>query len=366
MKNSPPPTVAQPSPETQDRPVINANAIAVKITAYAPAAEVIRGRLDAFELVWPVTGSAYWLGDWGLKHLLTRGDVALLRCGGRAGMATTGEMCQLLSVRFELEHLPATWPAVDRWPVVRRMESGDLCRELLCFLLTLSRREANDAIRAEFTRRVLELLLGVYVTGTAAINAPPIWPMPTVVQKALGYIRDQLGKYPNRPITTEQIAEAVGLSRARLYELFTEHVKSTVHGEIRRARLDRAVELLYASPYPVETIAHFTGFSTRQKLQQLVMEEFGMSAIKLRVRLQSGDVPMPALRSPLLAGSALDPAQLKVLDDEPAVDELDEEADESAPKYEIMEENQTQRCGDVAAMMLEGGIPGGSKRGVVG
>ncbi len=76
------------------------------------------------------------------------------------------------------------------------------------------------------------------------------------VQSALQYIAASY----HRPLTVEDIASFVGLSRTHLYRLFHRHLSISPNEYLTRFRIQTACSLLRSSTLPVKYIAYSVGF----------------------------------------------------------------------------------------------------------
>lgn len=87
---------------------------------------------------------------------------------------------------------------------------------------------------------------------------------PIVVQ-ALRFIREQL----NKGIGVKEVIETAGRSRTDLENRFRRHLKTSIHGEILRQRMDRARYLLRQTDWRIEDVATRSGFNTSTHLCRL-------------------------------------------------------------------------------------------------
>ena len=106
----------------------------------------------------------------------------------------------------------------------------------------------------------------------------------TEVAKALRYIRENaIG-----PLGIDEVAHAVAISRRSLEIRFKKAMGRTVHDEIRRVRLDRAMRLLVETNLPLAGIAAASGFNTPSYLAQIFKRETGMTPAQYR-RTERGE-----------------------------------------------------------------------------
>jgi LacI family transcriptional regulator len=91
------------------------------------------------------------------------------------------------------------------------------------------------------------------------------------VMRALHYIR----QYACQGIKTEQVAEAVGVSRSTLEMYFRRELKRSVHDEILRHKLDRCFALLRETEMGIADVALASGFRSVQYLNTVFKRELG-------------------------------------------------------------------------------------------
>ena len=94
------------------------------------------------------------------------------------------------------------------------------------------------------------------------------------VQRALRFMKDNL----ERPIGTEHIAEAAGLSRQALYQFFREELDCTPADQLLHFRLEQARRQLRESKDSAEKIALACGFGTRRTFDRCFMRTHNMPA----------------------------------------------------------------------------------------
>ena len=99
------------------------------------------------------------------------------------------------------------------------------------------------------------------------------------VAKALRYIWDHL----DHPITVDEIAGHVGVSRATLGRLFRKHMRRSIIDEIASNRLEKARELLALGKLPVKEVAAACGFSTPNYFNNVFRKATGATPRKFRL-----------------------------------------------------------------------------------
>ena len=99
------------------------------------------------------------------------------------------------------------------------------------------------------------------------------------VAKALRYIWDHL----DHPLTVDEIAGHVGVSRATLGRLFRKHMRRSIIDEIASNRLEKARELLALGKLPVKEVAVACGFSTPNYFNNVFRKATGATPRKFRL-----------------------------------------------------------------------------------
>jgi len=106
------------------------------------------------------------------------------------------------------------------------------------------------------------------------------------VMRALYYIR----QYACQGIKTEQVAQAVGVSRSSLEMYFRRELKHSVHDEILRHKLQRSFELLSDSGLGICEVAEASGFRSVQYLNAVFKRELGATPAAWRQGHRAADV----------------------------------------------------------------------------
>jgi LacI family transcriptional regulator len=91
------------------------------------------------------------------------------------------------------------------------------------------------------------------------------------VMRALYFIR----QYACQGIKTEQVAQTVGMSRSSLEMYFRRELKSSVHDEILRHKMQRCFDLLSRSDLGIGDVAQASGFRSVQYLNTVFKREIG-------------------------------------------------------------------------------------------
>ncbi len=96
---------------------------------------------------------------------------------------------------------------------------------------------------------------------------------------AMRFIRENL----DRPIGVENVAAHVAVSRSTLNRKFRRAFERSVHDEILRVRLDRAMELLRETDLPLTAVAERAGFRHREYFGAVFKANVGMTPHQYRL-----------------------------------------------------------------------------------
>jgi len=104
------------------------------------------------------------------------------------------------------------------------------------------------------------------------------------VIRAVRYIRDNAC----RGIRVTDVFAHVGVSRATLEAKLRQVLRHTVHHEIQRVQVERAMELLRETSLPIKQVAHEAGFSTVQYMTRFFGAATGETPARYRRRIRPG------------------------------------------------------------------------------
>src|SRR4029450_1852982 len=133
------------------------------VAVYPPGATFGPRRLEDFEFVWLLQGTAEWLYDLGSIAL---GPNSLLL--GRPGITDSFVWDRTRPTRhaylhFRLDGCLAWLPDSARWPLVQTLPDDDPLRPLLRYVLSLGGHRSST--HQQTTQGVLRLLLALFVGG---------------------------------------------------------------------------------------------------------------------------------------------------------------------------------------------------------
>jgi len=138
------------------------------------------------------------------------------------------------------------------------------------------RAAADDRFGAQTMRDTMIMQILVHVSRMAAVPGVENSPRDQKIQSVLSYINENF----RSPLSVEQLAEQVYLSRYHFMRLFKAQTGSTVHRYIRQKRLMYAARLIRGGT-PAEKAAADSGFGDYSTFHRAFREAFGTSPGKL-------------------------------------------------------------------------------------
>ena len=110
---------------------------------------------------------------------------------------------------------------------------------------------------------------------------------------AVARARQLLDDEPAQPWTVTELADACGVSRSTLAELFRAEVGLPPYEYLLERRVERAAELLTTTPYSVSEVAAQVGFSSRVQLARHFRRLRGVAPQRWRTGPRAGEVQSP-------------------------------------------------------------------------
>lgn len=144
--------------------------------------------------------------------------------------------------------------------VLNFKKAGYQAAEILSEMMA-GKKPANQQIVIEPIRIITR-----QSTDSTAIEDPD-------VANALNYIRQNA----IRPLQTQNVADAVCLSRRTLYDKFLKSLGHTVHSEIQAARVDAISKMLLETDFPISKIAASLGFPSDKHVARYFAKATGLS-----------------------------------------------------------------------------------------
>jgi AraC family transcriptional regulator len=268
------------------------------VAVYPPGATFGPRRLEDFEFVWLLQGTAEWRYELGSIPL---GPNSLLL--GRPGITDSFIWDRTRPTRHAYLHFaligqPGQLPDPARWPLVRTLPDDDPLRPLLRYLLGLG--EHRSGTHQQTTQEVLRLLLTLFVQG----------PLPDHDQQRLPPHLDTLVAFvrrawsppaPTRPLSLQDLAAGACLSAGYLSRVFRRHYGIGPVAAFELLRLARAATLLVRSNLSVAAVAHDCGFANPYHFSRRFHRRYGQPPGRYRhaaSRLQPAE---PLAQAGLLA-----------------------------------------------------------------
>lgn len=178
------------------------------------------------------------------------------------------------------------------WPVVRRLDKGDVIRPLIRHLLRWYRAEEKPGRGlSELIDATMRSVLLAYVLGKEATNEVFESTAPPAVEKASAEIRRRLERDMTAPVELADLARAASVTPEHLCRLFRKHTGRSPAETVRLARLDRASVLMSRSNYTVGEVAELCGFASQFHFSRAFKRAFGESPTELRERVRRGGTP---------------------------------------------------------------------------
>ena len=236
-------------------------------------------RLDDFEFVWMLRGTATWRADDGRTAALRPGILLLVGPGTRDRYAwDPAGSCRHAYVHFTVQ----TDADPARWPVCRPAEPDGPLPGLLSYLLWLGSRAPGGW--QDRVDDVLGLLLATYVDGPLPEPDPPLSP---VLGAVVDHVRAAWGDGRLRQVSLGELAGAASVSTGYLARQFRRQYGVGPVTAFERLRLARSASMLLRSNYPIAVIAERCGFADQYHFSRRFSAAYGSPPSRYR-RLGSG------------------------------------------------------------------------------
>jgi AraC family transcriptional regulator len=242
------------------------------VAVYPPGATFGPRRLEDFEFVWLLQGTAEWHGDLGGISL---GPNSLLL--GRPGITDSFIWDRTRPTRhaylhFELIGELPQLPDPARWPLVRTLPDDDPLRPLLRYLLSLG--EHRSGSHRQTTQEVLRLLLTLFVQGPLPDHDEQR--LPPHLDTLVAFVRRAWSPpAPTRPLSLQDLAAGACLSAGYLSRVFRQHYGIGPVAAFELLRLARAATLLVRSNLSVAAVAHDCGFANPYHFSRRFHRRYG-------------------------------------------------------------------------------------------
>ena len=268
--------------------------LSVGIAAYPPGASFGPRRMRDWEFVWMLEGDAVYERD-GVAFQAPENSLVLCIPGATDSFIwDTARRTRHAFFHFQMTALrpPATGhgstpaPDVSAWPVVRRLQDGDILRPILRQILQWQ----SGADETTF-RLAIAHLTAAFVSGETQIGDIAGSPRPPAVERAMAHIFRCLDEDAAASINLNDLAQAAFVSPEHLCRVFRDATGRSPLETVRLARLDRASMLLSHSNYSISEIAQLSGFANPFHFSRAFKNAFGQSPRATREAVRCGATP---------------------------------------------------------------------------
>jgi AraC-like DNA-binding protein len=222
-------------------------------------------RLDDYEFVWLLRGSATWSIDdvdhsgrviARAEHVLLPNTLALARAGTVDSYHWDDHQLSTHAyVHFWLARTGGLGPP-SSWPATRSLARSAALAGICSYLLELSGQE-SAAARGR-TDQLIGLLLDLFVNGPFQDPQPNVHPYTAAAQE---YVRRVWQAEGPRLITADELASAVSVSAGHLFRVFRNEYGCGPARALELVRLARSALALQRSNASLSEVAHREGFA---------------------------------------------------------------------------------------------------------
>jgi AraC family transcriptional regulator len=251
----------------------------VLLADYPPGALFGPRRLDDYEFVWLLSGSATWsihdvdhsgrlvVGD---AHLLLPNTLALARSGIVDSYHWDDHQPSTHAyVHFRLAKTDGLGPPTT-WPATRSLARSALLAGICRYLLELSGYE-SVAARSR-SDQLIGLLLDLFVNGPFQDPQPKLHRYAAAAQH---YTRRVWQADGARLIAADELASAVGVSAGHLFRVFRNEYGCGPARALELVRLARTAMALQRSNASLSEIAHREGFANAYHFSRRFTSAYG-------------------------------------------------------------------------------------------
>jgi AraC-like DNA-binding protein len=268
------------------------------VAVYPPGATFGPRRLDDFEFVWLLHGTAEWryeqdsIALWPNRLLLGRPGIEDSFVWDRSRPTRHAYL------HFRLVGRLAWLPDPAHWPLVRTLPDDDPLRPLLRYLLGLGEDRSGE--RQPTVDQALGLLLTLFVQGALPRRDEQL---PPHLDTLLEFVRRAWSPpTPTRALSLEELAAGACISTGYLSRLFRQHHGIGPVAAFELLRLARAATLLVRSNLSVGAVAHDCGFANPYHFSRRFHRVYGQPPGRYR---RAGAATRLAPSDPLAAAGLL-------------------------------------------------------------
>lgn len=266
----------------------------IQLADYPAGATYGPRRLQDYEFVWLLRGSAQWTvvgpatepdeqAAPPTTHLLRAGQLALSRAGAIDSYQWDPQMDSTHAyVHFRLR--TADLGDERDWPAVRSLAAWPVLSGICSYLLDLAIQPSPAARRR--IDHLVGVLLDVFVAGPVIEIEDAL---PAQLAVLVDGVRDAWGREGVRIVTTDELAAAGNVSAGHLFRLFREHFGCGPARALELIRLSRAATALQRSNATIADIAHRSGFANPYHFSRRFASVYGMPPGAFRRQPDPGD-----------------------------------------------------------------------------
>jgi AraC-like DNA-binding protein len=236
--------------------------LAVTETQVAPGWSAAEEELSNHELTVIVRGSQTTIREDG-EASSGPVEALMLKPGTRRQERNKGEVdLHRLRINFSWRTAPVDLPETVQ----------DTCgrlHEIASWLV--AERDAQFPNVSDYRQGLLRALVGEYLRLSVVAAS-------RIEEKTRTYMLRHLGE----PITLEDLATNIGMSRYYFCRVYKEVAGHTPMEHLRALRLERAKDLIRSTALPLKAIAPEVGFGSAQHLCRLLHDRFGVGVRELR------------------------------------------------------------------------------------
>jgi AraC-like DNA-binding protein len=245
-----------------ETPTLDLVLLSVTETQVAPGWSAAEEELSNYELTVIVRGSQTTFRDDG-EASSGPVEALLLKPGARRQERNKGEVdLHRLRINFTWRTAPVELPETVQ----------DTCgrlHEIASWLV--AERDAQFPNVSDYRQGLLRALIGEYLRLSVVAAS-------RIEEKTRTYMLRHLGE----PITLEDLATNIGMSRYYFCRVYKEVAGHTPMEHLRALRLERAKDLIRSTALPLKAIAPEVGFGSAQHLCRLLHDRFGVGVRELR------------------------------------------------------------------------------------
>lgn len=270
----------------------------VQVVDYAPGSRFGPRRLEDFEFLWILDGSAVWTRHDGGPD--SRGAPPVTLLPGALLLAPAGALDSFTwdttrTTRHAWAHFRvedgAGLPPPATWPLVRAMSAAPVLDGICAYLIELGRQSSRAALGR--SDQLLGLLLDLFVRGPLEEATPS---EPDAVAAAAAAVRRIWSAEGVRLVEVHELAAAAHVSAGHLYRIFREHYGCGPAHALELIRLSRAAVMVQRSNATLTEVAAASGFANAYHLSRRFRFAYGLPPSAYR-RVQPSADPLAPVRA---------------------------------------------------------------------